>query len=761
MTRRLWVSLLLVGSLVAADIQLCSQESDCAPSETCRRLCNFEGHCQHVCVTSSVKARILRRSTSPSAPLKTTTAPFTVMTNPFKDEFVKADAQEITPQTFSEDDFERELRESSPDVLPSAPAAPPSPPLSISTEAMPPSLAPEAPGFEEFKTGYTNAPPTTSKRRYPEDKPEALTSPEEVAATEAASTPPTTSTSRPWFITSTFAPALGVEKNELVKESGYSTEDADVSNANETLEATPTIHLPVAKAAYFGGVTMGSMTEGVPTTSSATYSSDEGVEESKSDPSEQPSTSTTELLHLSSSPNPQKYDTKEAEVQQDDSRSECPTPVPCGKNCGIFIDENGCQGCQCLWQSLSCANDTDCLGEGLYCYDGRCECRPGYVQNMQQSGVCRLDPTFGDLGGNRIDQAVQQATTSQSGVYLRRTRRASLKPRRMERLQWPGPCDNDDHCPPNLYCLQGDCWHLPDKPIRAIQHDPPPKSFPIEGDGGDDDAGEGGSASSVQVPPADEFDFKLFPSPPPSGKRGRSRFVTTTEAAGGDYSETAETFEETTTTSTTIPATTTLPSTTLNPEAFTKMIEVPDFSQIVRRRTNRQKTRASTPSPNEEEPSLDPVEFPISSKLQKERLAKRKKAPTPKPASISPAPLARTSFSGPTGVWHSMEGPDKYIPKPAPQIPEDAKVFLEYTAENRRRKPIRVELFQAKKMIHDECRQDSDCGKTFVCCEKKWCDLTPDCGSARFCLPHCDMTKMTYLSSMGVGGVPLIDIIYD
>ena len=27
----------------------------------------------------------------------------------------------------------------------------------------------------------------------------------------------------------------------------------------------------------------------------------------------------------------------------------CPPPEVCGKNCGIYMDSNGCQSCQCLW----------------------------------------------------------------------------------------------------------------------------------------------------------------------------------------------------------------------------------------------------------------------------------------------------------------------------------------------------------------------------------------------------------------------------
>lgn len=45
----------------------------------------------------------------------------------------------------------------------------------------------------------------------------------------------------------------------------------------------------------------------------------------------------------------------------------------------------------------------------------------------------------------------------------------------------PGPCDQDSQCPPPLHCIQGDCWHLPDKPLKLdALLDEEPKSFRIE-----------------------------------------------------------------------------------------------------------------------------------------------------------------------------------------------------------------------------------------------------------------------------------------
>ena len=32
--------------------------------------------------------------------------------------------------------------------------------------------------------------------------------------------------------------------------------------------------------------------------------------------------------------------------------NECPPPQICGTNCGVYIDEKGCQTCQCLWLGI-------------------------------------------------------------------------------------------------------------------------------------------------------------------------------------------------------------------------------------------------------------------------------------------------------------------------------------------------------------------------------------------------------------------------
>ncbi|GMT33498.1 hypothetical protein PFISCL1PPCAC_24795, partial [Pristionchus fissidentatus] len=171
----------------------------------------------------------------------------------------------------------------------------------------------------------------------------------------------------------------------------------------------------------------------------------------------------------------------------------CPPPHRCPRNCFVFINDNGCQDCQCLWQSLPCETSEDCSEDSQYCDGGKCQCRPGYKQNMRKSGSCEIDESFQGVRSIaphvKSDAAItrnkqRQQVNKQTGSY-RRKRAALVKSFRDERLQWPGPCDNDDECPDNLWCLQGDCWALPDKPIKMeqlIKKDTStfPSSSPIE-----------------------------------------------------------------------------------------------------------------------------------------------------------------------------------------------------------------------------------------------------------------------------------------
>src|SRR5687767_8761544 len=32
-----------------------------------------------------------------------------------------------------------------------------------------------------------------------------------------------------------------------------------------------------------------------------------------------------------------------------------------------------------------------------------------------------------------------------------------------------GPCESDEDCPPNLYCINFDCWTIPERPLGHLQ----------------------------------------------------------------------------------------------------------------------------------------------------------------------------------------------------------------------------------------------------------------------------------------------------
>ncbi|VDM74717.1 unnamed protein product [Strongylus vulgaris] len=87
----------------------------------------------------------------------------------------------------------------------------------------------------------------------------------------------------------------------------------------------------------------------------------------------------------------------------------CPEPGLCAKNCFVYINERGCQDCQCLWQALSCDIDDDCPETAQYCDLGKCNCRPGMRQDMGRSGFCELDPEFkGPLPSADLEQIVSR-----------------------------------------------------------------------------------------------------------------------------------------------------------------------------------------------------------------------------------------------------------------------------------------------------------------------------------------------------------------
>uniref|UniRef100_A0A0R3RJ15 WAP domain-containing protein n=1 Tax=Elaeophora elaphi TaxID=1147741 RepID=A0A0R3RJ15_9BILA len=174
----------------------------------------------------------------------------------------------------------------------------------------------------------------------------------------------------------------------------------------------------------------------------------------------------------------------------------------------------------------------------------------------------------------------------------RQKRFSTKKSEQTEWFQWPGPCNNDNNCPPNLYCVNGSCWHLLDKPIRI-----------------------------------------------------------------------------------------------------------------------QQVHRQHDPSINAEEQKKSDISH-----------------------------LAIES------LYRSVD-----------ELP----VYTEYTRQRRFGQPIRIELYLARAVLHDECSQDSHCGHRMICCRKRWYDLSADSGTGYFCLPDCGLTKKVNLEIHEANGSIPNDIIYD
>ncbi|GMT33495.1 hypothetical protein PFISCL1PPCAC_24792, partial [Pristionchus fissidentatus] len=124
---------------------------------------------------------------------------------------------------------------------------------------------------------------------------------------------------------------------------------------------------------------------------------------------------------------------------------------------------------------------------------------------------------------------------------------------------------------------------------------------------------------------------------------------------------------------------------------------------------------------------------------------------------LSTTPLTSEKFED---SWKSMDERTTSDPVQDVQRSPLTRLIYEYTSENIKHKPVRVEVDRATDSMRDECSDDSQCGSRLKCCRKKWCDRSRNCGTGNFCLPSCEMTKMTHLGR-GSSRESLIDIIYD
>ncbi|EGT30256.1 hypothetical protein CAEBREN_18688 [Caenorhabditis brenneri] len=573
-------------------------------------------------------------------------------------------------------------------------------------------------------------------------------------------------------------------------------------------------------------------------------------------------------------------------------KAPCKAPPVCGKNCFVTINEHGCQDCQCLWIAQDCDTDKDCSEKNQYCDLGKCNCQPGYQQNMRQSGICEI------------------AQVSENG---RKRNRRAAKPRLSERLEWP---DEED-----------------DSETKSVSFDTDEIMEPTTTQSTTDFS----TKSTLITAPVTE-----------ASKRGMARFVsedfakqlqrTTAKVKKYDWfpptttSTTPTTqFSMTTRISVMPPAppltvdqffiieTTVSPSpippTPRKIEDDHKMeymkerkpnflgvkeevqeMEYPVSSQshikkihlempptLLPHRRKPKKMKTTTPTPDdasevEEMNGVDEIEFPISSKIKngfkkpralsaeptREELKDHKSLvdlfnshaarvseevdikpsfqilqsfstsspeviPVPELPDIqvtlatedlgskfSPIPdfLAEEKIVTERKPWMIQQGrlyntaplsnisedmasddPPEVTPEPAPfqqhqmgvwypmkkgDIPhlgifsgefrrsplnkirtsDDNRLYMEYTRANRRNRPIRIEMDNASDYVRNECRDDKNCGNQTVCCTKRWCDRTNNCGLGKFCLTSCSSTKLTFLPSAN-HAESVIDIMYD
>ncbi|CAD5234563.1 unnamed protein product [Bursaphelenchus xylophilus] len=406
----------------------------------------------------------------------------------------------------------------------------------------------------------------------------------------------------------------------------------------------------------------------------------------------------------------------------------CPPPEICKPNCGIYIDEFGCQGCQCLWISQACHNDYECANEGQYCDLGRCECGRGYRQHPRHSGVCQ-----------RVGEGIYQDEIPSEDKYLKslpliRRKKSIPKRKREERLQWPGPCDNDSQCPSNLYCINFDCWHIPERPLRAFQNDVELKKTAEVSTTNDDDKI---LASQVVIPE--------------------------------ETTKTREILIETS-----LDENIKTPDIEIRPPSIRPEDILPEFTTI---KSVRPVLFTSSPIDQEVEDEKETANTKKGDKYiakATRSYLRNKDAKNAKIEESTPHPSNNDDDVVDTQVAENKNASE--VNEEASTLPaildvpeeismtkiEDAdpsRIFINYSKSNRHKKPVRIEMKNAKDLMRDECTTSSDCGQRYICCVKRWCDLSKECGIGRFCLPDCKLTKMMH--PRGEKHQAQIDLVYD
>ncbi|CAI2356981.1 unnamed protein product [Caenorhabditis sp. 36 PRJEB53466] len=582
------------------------------------------------------------------------------------------------------------------------------------------------------------------------------------------------------------------------------------------------------------------------------------------------------------------------------SKISCPSPPMCGKNCFVTINEKGCQDCQCLWIAADCDTDKDCYEKNQYCDLGKCNCQPGYQQNMRKSGVCEVDPFVKKSTeyGPPETESNDLEENANNLQELRRNKRNS-KPRRSERLEWP----EDENTKKISFDTDEIRTSRPNEeivPSITVVPDIIPTDIPRRGISRFVSVD---FAKQLQRTTAKVKKYDWFP-PTTTIATVTSPFTSTTDHVPPITVDQFFMIE-----TTVAPPPTPSPTTEkkvfndhkmeymkerkpnflgvkeevhdmdypISLQSHIKKIHLEMPPSLLPLRSNHKRLRTTTSIPDdaseiEDLSGVDEIEFPISSKIKngfmkpralsaeptREELKDHKSLielfnshalkneeetntvkpsfqilqsfnnpeplpdiqvslatedPTtkfspipdlhleetrtyaPKPYIIQKrnferiAPLSNisgdmasddppetTPESAPfrqhrMGVWYPMKKGDiphlgifsgefRRSPRKKIKTPDDLRLYNEYTKANRQNRPIRIEMDNAADYVRNECQEDKNCGSRTVCCSKKWCDRTNNCGVGKFCLPSCDSTKLTFLPFSN-HAESVIDIMYD
>ncbi|CAD5228931.1 unnamed protein product [Bursaphelenchus okinawaensis] len=456
----------------------------------------------------------------------------------------------------------------------------------------------------------------------------------------------------------------------------------------------------------------------------------------------------------------------------------CPPPEVCRPNCGIYIDEFGCQGCQCLWISQVCNNDYDCVNEGQYCDLGRCECGRGYRQHPRQSGVCQ-----------RVGAGVYRDEILPDDKLIRR-KRSIPKKRHDDRLQWPGPCDNDSQCPSNLYCINYDCWHIPEKPLRAFQDSVKSEISTTTDDDKiltsqvqipEDSVKPSERHIAILIPPSDNRNNLNTPNieiRPPSilPQDVHPEFTTPKSVRPVLYTEDEMDQEVTKIDDGSISFGSTPSTLDSNPFTMTEDIvryavsdEFDSFSKkdTVTFGIDEDTITLSIATPRRQK-DVTVVDTEVKSTTKRSKHKKSNKirrddgnlSVDDKNVDVEVTEVRRTTEKTDTSTLPDiLDVPLKVSMTKIDKVEGDpTRIFIDYSKTNRYKRPVRVEMDNVNGNIRDECTTSRDCGQRYKCCQKRWCDLSKQCGIGRFCLPDCQLTKMMHPQGQRQNQ---IDLVYD